>query len=963
MVKQLIRVMDLGYREKNGEVIVWLTGRGSDGERHHVEIEGTLPYAFVPRDYDIPDEDYILSVETTADDGTEYEGHDNLPLKKVTVTLPKHINARGDRVSCLTDHIPKEFLYEGDIPYERRVSVDYGLSGYIRVPKGDRVHIDDIETDIDPSSVENIDPRVMMADIEAQPPSLTGDRDFQDFVEDANEPIISITTYDSYSEEYLIAILDREDMVEPGEIRGYLEDHWGDHELAEQFTEADMRLVQCEDEESLLDCFIQEVEDKRPDLISGWNWVDFDHRYIINRLKRDEFSDLTEHRLSGEVGSVGGYKTAQMIDGLPGFDMMDAYCEKMTFSNWKSKSLDYVSNEVLGLGKVEDMSIGKEYRENRSRFLAYNIIDTQLLVAMDELNGIHEFFYQLADLSSIQIYDTFSEMRLVDGFVMSRRGPDEILPSSEEKDLGKIAGGLVLTPSNGVNEWVAVLDLKSLYPSVFITLNVSEETLTKNPTEADFRCPAMPESEDDVGGQITEDHISWDLDDPVAMGTQTDHEGILPKYLKLLFEERSTFKAKRNQYDPDDPEYNVFDNKQAAIKVVMNSFYGVSQNAYYRLSNPVQGDDGIGSTITAGGRYVLWRGSEIMREMGYTVKYGDTDSVMIQLADEDEDVTPREVYERGMEVEEELNDRMDEVADEFGIGDEHPYLKDADLHGNDRHCLHWEFEKLYRRFLQAGTKKRYAGLPVWKEGKWYISDPDSTEFDIEEVDPDITGFESERSDTPEITAEIQTEVIERVLAGDQFDALSDYLSDVVGRIRNLNLPIWKIANPGVLNKPLDQYGNTPTARACRYSNREFSHDWRDGDDPWVYYVDNTPPMVSDTDVIALEWGQEIPDGFSVDTDKVIERKVKKPLEPILGETEWTFDELKTGRQMQGIDIGGGSNPFADGAPVPGVQDESDSTADNADEEEREQRPERDRDGDADDDDNDDEGEQPDALSW
>lgn len=980
MVYQLVRVMDLGFYAEDGEPIVWLTARSADGDRHHVEITGTRPYAFVPESESLPDADYILSVDKEAPDGTSYEGYDGLPLQKVTVTLPRHINSRGDHTDCLTDHIPKDFLYEGDIPYERRVGVDYGLSGYIRVPKGDRVSIGDIETDVDPSSVDNIEPRVMMSDIEVSPPDLSGNREFEDFVEEAAQPITAITTYDTYSGEYLAIVLDPEDKVNPGDIRGYLEDHWDGHDQAERFIESDMRLVQCGDEKSLMQAFIEEVENKRPDLISGWNWLDFDHRYIINRLKRDDFSDVTEHRLS-DVGTVGGYKTAQMVDGLPGFDMMASFCDKMTFSNWRSKSLDYVSNEELGVGKVEDMNIGEEYENNRSRFLAYNIIDTQLLVAMDEHNGIHEFFYQLADLSCVQIYDTFSEMRLVDGFVMARRDATEILPSAQDKDLGKIAGGLVLTPSKGVNEWVGVLDLKSLYPSIFITLNVSEETLTKtgqldlslrvrgenhsirtmihsnlNPDGAAFRCPAMPESEADVGGEITESHITWDFDEDVAMGLQDDHEGLLPKYLKLLFSERAQYKQKRNQFSPDDPQYHVFDNKQGAIKVVMNSFYGVSQHDYYRLSTPIRGDDGIGSTITAGGRYVLWRGAQIMQEMGYSVKYGDTDSVMIQLAEDSEDVTPEEVYERGMEVEEELNARMDKVADEFGIGEEHPYLKDSDLHGNDRHCLHWEFEKLYRRFLQAGSKKRYAGLPVWKEGKWYIDDPTDLGGEID-VDPDITGFESNRADVLPKAAKTQKEVIKRVLGGDDFDALSLYVSGVVDDIKNLNLPLHEIAKPGVINKPLDEYGNTPTIRACRYSNEELEMEWREGDDPWVYYTRQTPPMTKDTDVIALEWGQPLPDGFEINKQKVLD-KVQAPLEPVLGETEWTFDELKTGRRMQGVETGSAGNPFSDSAPVP--QPTHDSETDDSPEEER---TEQSTDADGLEDRKNVDNEEEDALSW
>lgn len=981
-MSRLIRVTDLGFNDGDGEVIVWITGRDFRNKRCHRKIRGTVPYAFIPEHFSLPNENFITNVESG------YQGYDGTPLKKVTVQYPKNVNTESNQVDCLTDYFSKENLYEADIPYPRRVSIDYGLSGYIRVPEKEKeIHIDDVETDIDPSDVDNIEPRVMMADIEVLPPDLSGDREFQDFVDDASQPILSITTYDTYTDEYTTIVLDREDLVEAEKIRSYLKDHWEESDK-EGYAESDIRLIQCENESSLLESFVQEVEKKRVDLLSGWNWIDFDHKYILNRLKRPEFDNISEHRLS-DVGIVGGYRTPQLIDGVPGFDMMEAFCEKMTFGNWRSKSLDYVANEELGVGKVEDMNIGKEYMQNRSRFLAYNIIDTQLLVALDELNGIHEFFYQLSDLSNIQIFDTFWEMRLVDGFVMSHRTDDEILPSAIEENLGKIAGGLVLTPSQGVNGWVGVLDLKSLYPSVFITLNVSEETLTKegkvdptiniqgnhgfiasiidenrNPNGANLICPSMPESEDDVGGRITEDHISWDLHDPVAMGTQIDNEGILPKYLKLLFDERASMKTERDKYDPNDPEYNVYDNKQNAIKVVMNSFYGVSQNPFYRLSTPVKGSDGIGSTITAGGRYTLWRGAQIMEGMGYPVIYGDTDSVLIQLAEEDEDVTPKEVVERGKEVEKKLNERMDEVADEFGIGDEHPFLKDSDLHGNDRHCLHWEFEKLYRRFLQAGTKKRYAGLPFWKEGKYYIDDPDSVNFNIEEVDPDITGFESKRSDTPEITAEIQTEIIERVLAGNSFEDLSEYLSMKINQIRNVEnsdeLELWEIANPGVINKPLDQYGNTPTIRACRFSNDILDHDWREGDDPWIYYVKSTPSMTPDTDVIALEWGESIPDGFELDTDKVIQKKIKKPLEPILGETPYSFTELSTGRRNKGTGIGSsGENPFKGKQPT---INESKSSSNIAERESRTEESKRSKSGN---DNNSDSSNQSgkDALSW
>jgi len=921
MVRNIVRVTDLVTVKKSGGVMVQLVGRDTDGQRCSTSIRGTHPYAFVPNNEAIPKVDWIQYVKEG------YHGHDGRPLTKVAVTYPEHLKRLKKHFSV---------LYEDDIPYYRRLSSNYGLSGYIDLPKGDIVHIDDVNTDIDPAEIPNINPRIMMADIEVNPPDMSkGDFDY--FVEHANEPITAIATYDSYDDEYLVLVLDPEDKVDGGDVRHYLEDHWDGHSDKQKYTQATMRLVQCGTEEALIRKFIEEIEAKRPDVISGWNWIDFDHEYILNRL--EHFDNIDTHRLS-DIGDVGGYKMSRKIDGLPGFDMMGAFCDKMSFSQWRSRRLDYVANEELAIGKVEDMDLAEEYQNNRSRFIAYNIIDTQLLVGLDDRHGIHEFFYLLADLSGVQIYDTFSEMRLVDGFVLSRRTDHEILPSNKDKDLDSIAGGLVLAPSDGVHEWVAVFDLKSLYPSIIVTLNVSEETLTTIPageahtqadirikssldqgshssytvkTEqgADFMCPGMPENEDEVPGlKITEEDISWDIDTS-ALGIRSENEGILPKYLKLLFSERNDMKAIRNSFDPDDPEFEVWDNKQGAVKVIMNSFYGVSQNDYYRLADPTRGSQGIGSTITAGGRYVLWRGSQIAEEMGFEVKYGDTDSIMIKIADSSEGLTPQEIIDRGMEIEAELNERMDEVADEFGIGEKHPFLKDADLHGNDRHCLKWEFEKMYRRFFQAGTKKRYAGLPVWKEGKWFI-DPENGDINMDDVEPDITGFESKRSDVPPITEETQKSVIKRVLGGQEFDDLSDYLAEVSRRVRTGEIEQWKLAAPGVINKPLYQYGNTPTIRACRFSNEHLTHDWREGDNPWVYFVKETPPMIPDTDVIALEWGEDIPEGYVLDIDKIIRKKIQNPLEPILGETGWSFEELESGKEIERVDVGGGGgNPFAD----------------------------------------------------
>lgn len=873
---KLMRVTDLDYTTRGTEVIVRLVGRDENGKRSTHRVDGTRPSCWIQEEANIPEEveDVVRDVETG------YETFDGISVKKVTTHVPAQIRDVRD---AFENH------WEADVPYVRRVSVDHNLTGYIKLPDKQGVHISEIES-VTEQNVDSIDPRVFIADIETMPP----DGDWNDFVENATEPIIMITIYDTYEDEYISIARDPEGDINGPDVREELKKQWFDHDDYSDYAACDINLVTTTTEESLLREFIGFVDEREPDLLSGWNWVQFDHVYILNRLEK--FSDVDTTNLSC-FGDIGGRQLERKISGLPGFDMMEAFCDQMTFGDWRSSALDYVSNEELDVGKVEDISIGEEYNSDRSRLLAYNIIDVQLTVALDQKHGIHEFFYLLAELSNVQIYDTFSAMRLVDGFLMSRRGDDEILPSTTEKNLDSNAGGLVLKPSDGISEWVSVLDLKSLYPSAFITTNASTETITKDPQNADVVVPWMPEKENNVPGkEITENNVEWNIQK--GIGVSLDKEGIIPKYLKLLFETRNGMKSTRNQFDPDTSEYDVWDNRQNAVKVVMNSFYGVASNDYWRLSTPELGD-----TITAAARYVTWKGVQIAKELGYTVRYGDTDSIMIELADPDEDVTPEEVTKRGEEIEEIINEKTAEVADDFGV-DNHPYLSDSDdLHGTGQHCFVWEFEKLYRRFFQAGSKKRYSGLIYWKEGKWLVDPQDANP---EDADLDVTGYESQRSDVPEITEEVQVDIMTKVLNGETFTDVSEYIKAIIEDIKTENIPLRRIAKPGAINKALHKYPNREVPRACEYMNDHMGYDWDEGDDPWIYYVDSTPPMQDYSDVIALKWNESPPNGYELDYEKHIEKFVKDPIQGVINEAGWRFEELSTGKSTQTIEFGQGA---------------------------------------------------------
>lgn len=847
---------------------------------------------FVPEDDEVPDEDCIKRVE----DGYESVFDDR--LKKIVTNVPNDVNSKD---GGLVDHFDEHF--EADIPYYRRLAMLDGLHGYIELPKSpgtvdgmETVHID--EVDVDPHHTDPIEPKVCLADIEVH---ISGEDTFEETRENASEPINVICAYDSHEEDYTIFFLNEYDNLTDGDkIREIVQEQWDGEE---KYGQCDMEMIVADGERSLLNEFISYCNDRQFDLISGWNFVDFDYEYLINRMRN--FKGVNHHNLAS-FGSVGYSRNPQMqIPGLPAFDMMEAFCEKMTYGNWRSHALDYVANEELGVGKLEHVDINYLWEHNPEKLIAYNIVDVQLTVALDEVNEIHASYYNIADESGIPIYDTMYEKRLVDGYILSRRRDDEVLPSADEAPLPANAGGFVADPADGIHERIGVVDLKSLYPSAMITWNISTETVAETPEDFDnyVQIPKAPAPKD-VAGRIQEENIEWDW-----LYCSLDQEGVIPRTVKKLFKDRNQAKKRRNEYMEGTDSYRKYDRLQAAIKVIMNSFYGVSSSKYWRLSNKYMGD-----AVTSSARFTLWYGAEGARDYGYDTIYSDTDSHFLRLERDTLDGMVNELHG----IQGHMNDYMDGVADEIGLEGKHPYLEDDALHGTDRTCLYWEAEKIYEAWMQLGKKKRYAGRIVWEDGN-----------EKEEPETSVSGFEMKRADSTEMTAKVQYEVLEKILAGNEFEDISSYVRENLEALYEDD-SLRQYALPSGLNKPPEDYPNRPTPRAAEYANEWLGKEYGEGDDFFVYYVDRVPSGYPNTDVIALDWNEGMPDGFQVDIQSTVRRAFEKPLEVIVEEVGWSFDEVKTGREVQSLNLSGISEIEFE-SPDPEEVVEENSTAEELDE--------------------------------
>ncbi|OYR60217.1 DNA-directed DNA polymerase [Halorubrum ezzemoulense] len=822
----------------------------------HLRVLGVEPYFYVPTadlDRDPVDEyDVVIGTREAGPDGEPYESIRGEPLTRIVTRTPRDVgNIRDDFATS----------FEADILFPNRFLIDNGINGGIRVEER---RLDDGEETIqvheghlEPAEVD-ADLRVNTFDIEVD--------DRRGFPEDGEEPIICLTSHDSYEDEYVVWLYDApEAEIPPPEDLPEYEGIVGDG------AEVDFRVRTFDEEAAMLDAFVEYIDDTDPDLLTGWNFEDFDAPYVLDRLEvLDDGSeyDLDIDRLSriGEVWRSGW--GGPDVKGRVVFDLLYAYKRTM-FTELESYRLDAVGERELGVGKERYTGdIGDLWEQDPERLLEYSIRDVELCVEIDRKQDVIAFWDEVRTFVGCKIEDAPTPGDTVDMYVLHKAFGKFALPTKGQQESEEFEGGAVFDPITGVKEMVTVQDLKSLYPMCMVTINAGPETKV---------------DPDEYGGET---YVA-----PNGTHFRKEPDGIMREMVDELLSEREEKKALRNDHDPGTEPYEQYDRQQGAVKVIMNSLYGVTGWDRFRLY-----DKEGAAAVTATGREVIDFTEEAAEELNYQVAYGDTDSVMLSLSD----MSEREAIETSFEIEDHINERYDDFArDELNA---------------DEHRFEIEFEKLYRRFFQAGKKKRYAGHIVWKEGK-----------DVDDID--ITGFEYKRSDIAGITKEVQQNVIETIVTGDDIDEdmeeVKSYLEGVIARVLDGDVDLDEIGIPGGIGKRLDAY-DTPTAqvRGAKYANRMLGTNFGSGSKPKRLYIEKVHPdfwtrmeeeegldpqrdplygeFKRDPDVICFEYADQVPEEFEVDWEKMLDKTLKGPIERVIEALGMSWEEVKTGQEQTGL---------------------------------------------------------------
>jgi len=575
-------------------------------------------------------------------------------------------------------------------------------------------------------------------------------------------------------------------------------------------------------QEALLYAFLDWVADYDPDVFIGWNVINFDTRYLERVAEH-----LGARLLLGRDRRAGHWRELD-DDGqrfnvhFPGRVVLDGIdLLRAAFYNFESFSLENVARELLGEGKLlhggdRGGEITRLFLEDKTRLAEYNLKDCELVSDIFAHTSLLDFAVARSLMTGLNVDRMGGSVASFDNLYLPRlhrRG--FVAPNASTEQVGS-PGGFVLDSTPGIYDNVLVLDFKSLYPSIIRTFCIDPLGLALG-----------------VAGELPESATV-----PGFLDARFAREGhVLPELIEQLWRERDTARGAG-----DAP-------LSQAIKIIMNSFYGVLGTPGCRFFDPR-----LASSITRRGHEILTRTRDCIEAAGHRVIYGDTDSVFVWIQDAKDDAAAEEA---GRQLEADLNRWWAAVLrEEF-----------------DLTCmLELEFETHYRRFLmptvrgsEKGSKKRYAGVVGGSDGDRLV----------------FKGLENVRTDWTRVAREFQEELYRRVFMEEPFE---DYVKTVTSRVldgRENDRLVYRKR----LRRRLDDYTRTipPHVHAARLcAGRGLPVPSR-GD--WVEYVITTAGAEPAARPLA-----------PLDYQHYVDRQLAPVADGILGFVGTSFDAL-TNRQI------------------------------------------------------------------
>ena len=388
----------------------------------------------------------------------------------------------------------------------------------------------------------------------------------------------------------------------------------------------DCTIVSFDSERDLLMGFHDYIIKHDIDVMTGWNIFGFDLEYIFKRALlvecHPEFYKLGKHKeqvctivYKKLSSSALGDNTLKLLP-MSGRFIFDLFHEVKREQKLDSYSLNFVSKTFLGDQKI-DMSPKEMFRRFReedpdklSEVAEYCVKDTTLPhQLMDKLCTFTNLI-EMAKATWVPACYLAERGQQIKVFSQMTRKARELGFMVPTIQYGKVQsdayeGATVLSAQTGAYYTpITALDFEGLYPSIMIAHNLCYSTLVMNPKY------------DKLPGVTYE---SFTVGDKTYTFAQ-DVPSLLPAVLLELKAFRK--QAKKDMANAVTPTMKkVYDGKQLAYKVSMNSVYG-----FTGAGKGILPCVPIASTVTCKGRSMIEETKNYVEEHfpGAKVRYGDS---------------------------------------------------------------------------------------------------------------------------------------------------------------------------------------------------------------------------------------------------------------------------------------------------------------------------------------------------
>lgn len=751
------------YRIIDEEPVVYLFGRLENNESFLAKVP-FKPYFYIKQS----DAEKAKKIVDLKQEKTNLTNFSKEPVVKVIANKPPEVPSI--RKSYEQEDIA---TYEADIRFVQRFYMDYDILGavdiegdYTKSEKVDRVYED---PSLSPLQIYDFPIKLLSIDIETD-------------IEGKN--IYSIALYsDDVEEVHLIT---------------------------------DQKLDKCcgyNNEKELLQGFAKRLDEIDPDLITGWNVVDFDLAVLKRRFQAHNITfalGRTGEKCKLTISKEFMRESRADFNGRIIFDGISLV--QQSYMDFEDFKLDTVANGVLGENKVElEDGFWDNFtdiiKSDPGRVAKYNLKDAKLVYDILKEKKLVELAVKRSLITGMQLDKIKASIASLDSLYIRRAHKEGyVCPNSEFSEREeRVKGAFVMNPKPGIYENVVVLDFKSLYPSIMRTFNIDPITFHQ-------------------GGEIKA---------PNGV-TFANNNAILPQIIKTLGKERDQAKKEKDEI------------KSFAIKVIMNSFYGVLANPtcrFYSLD--------MANAITGFARKTIKDSIEIIEGKGYEVLYGDTDSVFVDIKTD----SAKEAEKTGKEISQEINKH---------------FAQKVKNNYNRESMLELEFEKRFKTIIfprlrgsTGGAKKRYAGLMV-KDGK-------------EEIN--VTGLELVRRDWTELSKKVQMELLERVFHKKEVEP---YIKQVVKDVKDGKYDDLLMYRKSI-SKDLSEYTKTtpPHVKAARQLDKLTSNIIE-------YYITINGPEPAEKR------------NSPIDYNHYIEKQVKPIAQTILELLDMDFDEIVSEKKQKSL---------------------------------------------------------------